>query len=455
MIGAAFFRLALTFACSQGIQDPAVDGAPKVALVVNEGRPLRVSLDTRIRVKRAGQPVTATLIEPLYVYDRVVIPAGTRVLGHIEELARVATGARVVGILRLDFSPPRRVALQFDRLVLADGREIPLATRVGPGTADVVMQTADEVHKTDVVSRAGAALASDAKSAADAVRRPGRMSRFKHWLVMSLPFHPQYLAEGTVYDAELLEPVDFGLAEPVQRAPTGTPAPPDSVLSARLVTGIDSARSGRGTTIGAVLTRPLLSADQQLILPEGTTLTGEVTYAKPARWLRRNGQLRLVFDGLSVPNEPPETLVASLRSAEVARGARLAIDDEGGASITNPAARFVAPTLALGALAATQLMEPVTEPGTIEPGVPPGAMEPSSLGSAASGFSGLRLPGIALGLASHTAAVGLGVVGLAGSIYASYIGKGREVSFPAGTRMQLQMAPGPAPEHPAPMAKQP
>jgi len=222
-----------------------------------------------------------------------------------------------------------------------------------------------------------------------------------------------------VYDAELLEPVDFGLAEPVQRAPAGTSAPPDSVLSARLVTGIDSARSARGTAIGAVLTRPLLSADQQLILPEGTTLTGEVTYAKPARWLRRNGQLRLVFDGLAVPNEPPETLVASLHSAEVARSARLTIDDEGGAGITNPTARFVAPTLALGALAATQLMEPVTEPGTIEPGVPPGAMEPSSLGSAASGFSGLRLPGIALGLASHTVAVGLGFVGLAGSIYGS------------------------------------
>src|SRR5262245_14706055 len=118
MIGAAFFRLALTLTCPSGLQYPVVDGAPKVALVVAVGRPLRVSLDTRIRVKRAGQPVTATLVEPVYVYDRVVIPAGARVLGHVEELARVATGARVVGILRLDFSPPRRVALQFDRLVL-------------------------------------------------------------------------------------------------------------------------------------------------------------------------------------------------------------------------------------------------------------------------------------------------------------------------------------------------
>jgi hypothetical protein len=418
-----------------------------VALVVKEGRPLHVLLDTRVRVKRVDQPVSATLVEPVYAYDRVVIPAGTKVFGHIAELEPVSTGARLLGVLRLDFSPPRRVALRFDRLILADGREIPLETRVGPGTVDVV-QAADGARKKGVVSQASASVAGQAKSLSDAVARPGRRRRFKHWLVMSLPFHPQYLEEGTVYDAELLTPLDFGLAEPTQRAAAGTPPAPESTLSARLVTGIDSARTERGTAIGAVLTRPLLSADQQLILPEGTPLTGEVTYARPARWLRRNGQLRLLFDSVSVPEEPSEPLLASLHSVEAARSARLAIDDEGGATITNPTARFVAPAVALGALAATQLMEPVTEPGTIEPGVPPGAMEPNSLGSAAAGFSGLRLPGIVLGVVSHPFAVGLGVVGLAGSVYGSYIGKGREVSFPAGTRMQLLLAPGPPAEQP-------
>ena len=49
---------------------------PSLALVVRAGVPLRVALDARIRVKRVGQSVTGTLVEPVYAYDRVVLPAG-------------------------------------------------------------------------------------------------------------------------------------------------------------------------------------------------------------------------------------------------------------------------------------------------------------------------------------------------------------------------------------------
>ncbi len=158
--------------------------------------------------------------------------------------------------------------------------------------------------------------------------------------------------------------------------------------------------------------------------------------------------MRVLFDGVHVPEEPPETLLASLHSAEVARGARLAIDDEGGATITNPKTRFVGPAVALGAVGASLLMEPVTQPGEFEPGVPPGALEPNSMGTAAGGFSGFGLVGIGLSQLSRPMAVGLAAVGLARSAYGSFLGKGREVSFPAGTRIQVQLAPGPSPEKP-------
>src|SRR5258708_35868794 len=60
--------------------------AGTIDLVLDPGRPMRVALDARTVVTRVGQPVTGTLVDALCVYDRVVVPAGTRVLGHIARL---------------------------------------------------------------------------------------------------------------------------------------------------------------------------------------------------------------------------------------------------------------------------------------------------------------------------------------------------------------------------------
>ena len=53
---------------------------PTIELVVEAGRPLQVALDQRVSVKRVGQPVTGTLVDPVYGYDRILVPAGTKVL---------------------------------------------------------------------------------------------------------------------------------------------------------------------------------------------------------------------------------------------------------------------------------------------------------------------------------------------------------------------------------------
>lgn len=412
-------------------------------LVIQAGRPLRVALDTRIRVKRCGQPVTATVVEPVYAYDRIVVAAGTKALGQIESLDPATAGARFKGILlRGDFSPARPVALRFDRLVLADGREIKIETRVGPGTSDVVLKAA-ETAKRHVAAAASEAAKSKAKEVVTTIKRPGKLKRLQRAFVASLPFHAQYLREGTVYDAELLAPLDFGDATAIQRAPAGTPAPPEAVLSARLLTALDSAKTPRGTAIRALLTRPVFSADEQLILPEGTELLGEVTFARPAGHLRRNGQLRFLFEEIRAPERAAETLHGTLQAAEVARNARLAIDDEGGATVTNPKTRFLAPALSLGVVGLSLRRENVYDPG--EPGFETGLTENSGAGVAAAGFSGLALVGVGLSQLSQPAGVVLGFVGLARSAYGSLIGKGKQVSFPAGTRIQVQLAPAPSP----------
>jgi hypothetical protein len=431
----------LAMACS-GPAGIAIASSPDqpVELVVDAGRPLRLALDRRVRVKRVGQPVTATLTEPTYAYDRMVIPAGARAFGLIERLDRPSRRSRWLGFLRLDFSPARAATLRFDKLVLEDGTEIPLSTRVGPAQGNVVLSTSEPPRKGLATRTTDAAKASVHRTVGD-IKRRGKLRRVKDGLLQGLPFHGQFIDEGTVYDAELLAPLAFGTVVPIERAPAGTHAPPDAVLSARLLTSLGSASTPRGTPIHAVLTVPLLSEDQRLLLPEGTELTGEVTLARPARHFHRNGQLRILFESARVADEAPVSLMGSLFAAEVSGGRRLSIDDEGGARMTNSNTRFIAPALSLAALAATTAMEPVTEPGTFEPGVLPGAMEPSSLGAAAGGFSGLGLVGIGLSQLSHPVAVGLGVMGLGRSLYGSVIGKGREVAFPAGTRMQMQIAP--------------
>src|SRR5205809_5583391 len=59
-----------------------------VELALRAGRSMRVALDHRVMVHRVGQPIMGTLVEPVYVYDRIVLPIGTRVTGHIERIDR-------------------------------------------------------------------------------------------------------------------------------------------------------------------------------------------------------------------------------------------------------------------------------------------------------------------------------------------------------------------------------
>ena len=362
---ALFITLASTLASAE---------SPSIDLVVNAGRPLRVALDHKISVKRVGQPVTGTIVEPVYAYDRIVIPAGTKVRGHIAKLTSESAGAHVSSYAGGDFSPPRQVVLQFDTLVLSDGHEMAIDTTVTGGVANVQREVAGgatkarhtDAEKADegAVARTSDAVrqgASDVvagvkdqfSGAMAAIKRPGRWSRLKDAIVSRLPFHPQYLAQGLVYDAELVSPVSFGSVEPTPRALDGTAPAPDSILTARLATTLDSSKTPRGTPFEAVLTEPVFSADHQLILPEGTTLTGEVTFAKQAQPFQRNGQLRFLFETVQAPGQQSMALPAALFSVDASKDDHVAVDEEGGTKTTNSKTRFIAPTLGLLALHAS------------------------------------------------------------------------------------------------------
>jgi hypothetical protein len=275
------------------------------------------------------------------------------------------------------------------------------------------------------------------------LRAPGQLTRLRDAAVQQLPYHPQYLAKGTVYDAELSTPISFGRVEPAEAAPAGTKPAPDSILTARLKETLDSSKTAKGARFEAVLTEPEFAADGQVILPEGTTLTGEVTLVKPARKYHRNGQLRFLFERVQVPNQEAAPLLGALHSVDASDDDKVAVDDEGGATLKNSNTRFIAPALSLLALHGSierdgqSHLDPDGD-GTIK-----------TAGSGAGsrfigGFMGMGFLGAAVSQITRPVGIAMGAYGAARTIYTNVLGKGREVVFAADTPIQVRLAPGPS-----------
>jgi len=437
-------------------------------VVVEAGRPLRVSLDNRVRIKQAGQPVTGTLIEPLYALDRLVVPSDTPVRGHVAQLVTPSRTARMRAWLAGDFSPHRRVVLQFDTLVLDDGHEIPLQTIVNAGIPNVKWQVAaasDTSKKPGVAGRARSAIQQQARDAVAqakdkarsglaTIKQPGKLDRLRDVAVDRLPYHPQFMSKGTVFDAQLVSALRFGAEAPVTRAAAGSTPAPDSMLMARLVTALNSSTTPRGTSVEAVVTEPIFSADHELIFPDGTKLTGEVTFATPPRRFHRNGKLRFLFERVQVPDQEPAPLLASLHSVQASDDDHVAVDDEGGAAVTNSKTRFIAPALGILALRASVGRRHADGDGDAnDVGLSPGAAGAVGSGGGGGqvigGFLGFGLIGVALSRISHPVGVALALVGVARTTYTNVLGRGKDVSFPADTPIEVQLAPGP-PARPTP-----
>jgi hypothetical protein len=182
----------------------------------------------------------------------------------------------------------------------------------------------------------------------------------------------------------------------------------------------------------------VFSADQRLILPEGTELRGEVTFTKAAKGFRRNGQLRFLFETVHLPERGPEKLLAALHSTALS-GDNVSIDEEGGTRITNPKTRFIAPVLSLFAAHAATNRD-VIDAGEIGNAAP---IDGANVGGRAiAGFFGLGAVGMAVAQISRPVATTLGLIGVAETVYRNLVARGSEVVFPADTPIQLQLSPG-------------
>jgi hypothetical protein len=440
---------------------PAIVPLQTIDLVVPRGTPIQVALDDELRVSDPGQKVHARVVEPVYAFDKVVIPVGSEALGRITRIEATSKGKRTEAALNADFTPIRKVHVEFTELVLKDGKHIPVNTSVAPGSGEVLQFTsAANNDKKRSIKDTASQKTSEAKqqarqewdNAMKQLKTPGRMHRIKRYVQSQLPVHPQYIPSGTVYLAALNEPLNFGseAMSPEVASSIGSALPEGAVVHARLVTPLSSANARKDDPVEAVLSRPLFD-QEKLVLPQGSRLKGVVLQAQPARRLKKNGQLRITFRELVPPDGIPEKVVATLEAVEAAKSGNVKLDSEGGAEATNPKTRYLSTGLSV-ALAAASGGGDSGDRDRLGGG---GSNAAGGTGArVAGGAGGFKLVGIALGLAVKSRALGraMGVYGAGMSVYSNFMTRGREVVFPKDMAMDIGVGKhaGTAPASPPP-----
>jgi hypothetical protein len=430
--------------------ETSADSSATIPLDVPAGTPLPVVLDKEVRIRNVGQPIHGKIAEPVYAFDKLVIPAGSEVDGSVSRIGKVTAAKRTLSALNANFSPTRDIQLDFDQLVLPDGRRIPLHTQVSPASQGVLQfAPAANVKKADSEEKKNAAekLASNKvnetkqevnrewETAKKQITAPGKMHRLERMGIAQLPYHPQYMDSGTRFNAELLQPLDFGKEEltPAMVHSIATPPPPGSVIHARLLTPLSSAEAKKGDPVEAVMTEPLF-AEKQLIFPEGTELKGSVLQVMPARSLKRNGQLRIVFHEMAPPGSVYQNVEASLEGVEVKSDEHLDLDSEGGAQATTPKTRYLTTGISI-ALAATSFSRDADAGSAASTGQSVG----ETGGRALNGASGFRVLGIVVSTLVHSRALasGFGVYGAGLSFYDHFLTRGRDVVYPKDSAMAI------------------
>ena len=427
---------------------PAPQPEAFVPLAVPAGTPVKVVLNQEVRLSKAGQPIRARTAEPLYAFDKLVVPAGAQVLGKISAIDPVGKKRRILAAMNANFTPPHKIHVAFDELVLSDGRHIPINTQVSPASRGVLQFVpANQKNATPAGSRprnyvsqkihqAKDQIRQELKSAKDLLHHPGKTHQLKRYAIARLPVHPQYLDAGTAFNADLLEPLEFGREslKPDAMAAIGTQPPNGSVVHALLVTPLSSASNRKDDPVEAVINQPLVISNR-LFLPQGSLLRGSVLQSKPARRLGRNGHLRIVFHQVVPPAGTEQRVEASLEGVEAAKGEHLTLDSEGGAQVTSPRSRYF--TTAVSVLLATSAVSPDHDRDA-QAGSDGGNMG----GGAANGASGFGLVGTVVGAFARSRVVssGFGVYGASMSVYSHFLARGHDVIYPKDMSMLIGLS---------------
>jgi hypothetical protein len=414
---------------------------------------------------KLNEPVRAQVTEPIYAFDREVIPPGAEAAGRITGFRRPSRWIRGWAIMSGNFTPLREPQIEFDTIFLKDGTNLSMATDVTPGTGTVARFSDSKAPAKGRVATAKDKVREQIElrkqAVINAVKAPGKMDRIKDALWSLLPYRPQSLPSGTYFTATLRSPLDFGMAtlEASEPEEAGSQPPSLDLVEADLATVLDSHTAQHGMAVEATLSRPVFSADHHLILPEGSHLVRTVVQAQAARHWHRSGKLAFAFTKIEprsteapASNQPaPQPIIQAeghLESVGVdATAGNVQIDDEGGVTVADSKKRFIAPALAV-LLASRSTEGKDVEPDNDADDVG-GAVRSGRIGGPGNNFGprilaggiGFGLVGAALGRLSQPVSSILGFYGAGRLAYSNIVGPGQEITFPKNTPLEIRFSP--------------
>ncbi len=423
---------------------PALLHGEATSVQVPSATPLSVQLLQHVPMK-AGEPLEGRLLYPVYVDNRVAIPAGSKLYGSVIRL-NPDRSRRIHSDLRGDFTPFHIPVVRFDRLVLPDGAVEAIASdRATDGVPILRLSTPAAKKRGSFIRREIAQGKQKVKDTVALVTAPGRGDRLVQFIYTQLPYHPERIEGGTLWTVELAKPLNLELAmdppeegsqiadhenhnQPGRRNPDpGKPAAEQEQawqLHAYLNQTISSGKEKPGDTFQARIAQPVFNAQHILEVPEGALLIGEITQSKPARSFARQGKLRFDFRELRFPSGFTQPVEGVLAGVDANKSANLQIDSEGGIQ-PKPQNRMIVP-LALTLLAGRAFDNDGSQAGN-------GAVASNGFGIVG------RITGIVA--SSRNVAAGIGIYGAALSFYDRWLTRGHNVVFVKDTRIEVTTTP--------------
>jgi hypothetical protein len=388
------------------------------------GIPLHVRVTRTVSLRR-GISIEGKLTEPVYLYDRLVLPKDSIVLGVVSDLAPIDRKIRTQALLNGDVTPLHDPVVNFKTIQLQGG--------------DVVIESEARIRETQLVRFTKAnqrpslfqqvkTMAHDRiQSTRDELFSPGKKDRALKLFYGQLPYHPQRIWAGTQFIADLKMTADVTLpAKPVVQVAETKSEFNNLDVTARLITPVSSDVARKGDPVTALVIKPIFSEQHQLILPEGAQLDGTVSQAKPSRSFGRNGQIRFAFQGVHWVGKETQTIHGTLTGAEGNSSQNVTVDEEGGVKSNPDKNRFIAPIL-LGALAVAGSQRDDDGNGLGRTTV------------ASNGF-GIIARIVALTANNRGVATGFGAYAFAKSIYFRFLTRGHPVVFPSDTLVEIQLS---------------
>ncbi|HWT65707.1 MAG TPA: hypothetical protein VN151_06300 [Terracidiphilus sp.] len=433
----ALLACAASAAAAQALQTRPADMPAQSMPTLESASPLVLLPGTSLQVEilhhypmRIGEAIEGRLMHPLYSDDHLVVPSGTPIHGTIVSLAP-AHSLRLRARLHGDFTPFHIATVRFNQLLLPGGPVYLAAATANDGTPVVHLVAPGAKPHLSLPHRVWAGVSQRAHDQIAVFTAPGKADRALQFVYHQLPWHPERIEAHTAWSFDLTSPLQLPAltAEPPPSQVTSAPGAQETwTIHAVLLGELSSARAHPGDAVQALVVEPVYGRNQQLVVPQGSTLIGKVTAVSAARSLGRNGKLRFTFQQLQMSRETIRPIEGALAGAATPQPQDLSLDAEGTLSPKNRA-DALAP-LFLSLLAAHAF----DEDGSIY----------ASNAVASNGFGLLgRIVGVTA--ANRYLAAGLGSYGAALSFYDNFLRNGRDVVFPKDTRIEIETTPLRAP----------